>query len=81
MINLIKRIFNNPNEGKVILVHFDGKRRDCTATFKGLGWYAAPYLQETQCLLLPAGKLRGQSYIDSWEPISENMIKFYNKEI
>ena len=41
--------------------------------------FAAPYLPETRCELLPGGGVIGSSYISAWLPASEGMERWFLK--
>lgn len=47
----------------------------------GHDWYAAPYLPETRCRLLPGGKIEGQSYVTGWRPVTPGMMGLFDLKI
>lgn len=43
--------------------------------------FSYTYYESELCKLLPGGKIVGQPYEISWGPASENMQKYYNKQV
>ena len=43
--------------------------------------FAAPYLPETECQLLPGGKVKGDSYIKGWTPVTPKVTRLHQEAV
>ncbi len=62
---------------KVFLVMHDGKHPEAEVEWIEGVPYAASYLPETRCLLLPNGEVLGLSFIYGWFPATPAMTKYH----
>lgn len=79
MFDFLKRLF--APKSYVYLQMHDGKHKKVRAYKEGFFWYAAPYLPDTTCKLLPKGELIGACYVDSWQPATDDTIVYYISSI
>lgn len=82
-MNLLRKLFARPepkSQPDMVLLRMVGNRYLLTP----VEWFcdvpfAAPYLPETRCELLPGGKVIGDIYIDGWRPATPRMDAFFAK--
>lgn len=61
----------------VLLMHVDDTIQTKRAYRIKDNWYSNPYLINTRTKLSPRGFTKGQPYIYKWEPITEEINKYY----
>lgn len=78
-MNLFKKIYRFFIKEKyyVLLINHEGKFYKRKVEWLAGLPYAAPYLPDTRCLLLPQGKIKGVIFIMGWLPASNNMLTYY----
>ena len=74
----VRAVGRSPTRRNYVLLRMhDGDRVKKPVEWFGSRAYAAPYLPDTRCLLLPGGKVDGKSYVCGWEPCDERMSEHY----
>lgn len=63
---------------QVLLVMAEGEPKLRHAWFTSGKAYAAPYLRESTCELLPAGRIVGPPYVIAWRPVTPAMQKHFD---
>ena len=76
-MNFLTRLFRRTDY--VLLRLHDGHHMRKPVTWYCGRPYAAPYLPETSCELLPGGKVIGGCCISAWRPASEDMERWFLK--
>lgn len=73
-----KKLKRSYTEDYVMIRMHSGEYLHREVTWLGGVPYSYSINNEKMCRLLPDSKLEGQSYEKSWQPASENMLKYYN---
>jgi hypothetical protein len=80
-MNLIRKLFGRkPVEpvDHVVLRMNDNEHLLKQVTWHGSIPFAAPYLPQTACELLPGGKVIGPCYVKAWRPATPRMSDFHD---
>jgi len=78
---MLRRLLTALGRDYVVLRNHEGKhsirpvRWECGVPF------AAPYLPDTACHLMPGGGLRGPSYMRAWLPASPRMQRYFGQTV